>query len=132
MIYGREILDRKPTADYLVLALTPGIPFEWVVGVSKMGAVRKSALKRAVRDATPADIQKGRENASSITEDDALKMLMASAEHRGAVPLYVQLFLQATPRPDVEFAKLLGVSANKVGRWRKEHVFDPLTGARLS
>jgi hypothetical protein len=82
--------------------------------------------------ATPEDHAKAKDNAASITEDDALKMLeLTPFNYRGAIPLYAQLWLQAAPETDAKIAKQLGIKRERVCRWRNTNNFDPLTGTRL-
>jgi hypothetical protein len=124
--------QREP-ADLVVLALTPGIPFEWIVHVGRLNSVYKSELKRLVNDATPEQIALAHENASSITEDDAWAMLaIIPDDYRGAIPLYAQLWLQQTAETDAVIAKRLNKGRTRILRWRSTNNFDPLTGVRLS
>jgi hypothetical protein len=118
--------------EILVLALTPGIPFEWIIQVTNAGSVRKAQLKRMIAAATPSDMEKAKANAASITESDAYAMLkIIRPDFHGAVPLYAQLWLKASPKTDAAIAKELGLHKARIAHWRHKINFDPLTGERL-
>jgi hypothetical protein len=129
------ILDGKPVwtlPDVLTLALTPGIPPEWVIGAGKFRTIRASELKRLIRDATPEDHARAQTNAASITTEDGWAMLENTPPaYRHAMPLYAQLYLQLTDETDAAIGKRLGVHPSKILRWRTTINFDPLTGVRL-
>lgn len=132
MKYGANLLygPRVWSAEIPILALTPGIPTEWVLHAGKFSGVRAYQLKRF--EPTPEDHAKAEANAASITEDDAFAMMTVIRQnYRGVIPLYSQLWLQASPLTDGEIAKALGIKAHRVFRWRNVTNFDPVTGVRL-
>jgi hypothetical protein len=126
------ILTGNPQFDpveTVTLATTPGIPLEWIYAVLKLGRRRKDKLRELIR---AADRVLGKTNATTITLEDGHQMLLATpSTYNGAVPLYVQLWLQQTIRSDQSIADELGTNRQKIQRWRTNHVFDPLTGQRL-
>jgi hypothetical protein len=137
MKHGNFVFEARPSwegheREVLILALTPGIPFEWIIKVTRMGSVRKAALRRMIEAVTTEDHAKAEENAASITEQDGFRMLkVIPHDYRGAIPLYAQLWLQSTPQTDAEVARILGVKRERVCRWRNTNNFDPLTGVRI-
>lgn len=135
MIYGRHLLEGTRQfilPDVLILTLTPGIPFEWVLHVGNFGTVRKSELRRLIATATTEDHAKAIDNAASITLEDAFAMLnVTRPEFHGAVPMYAQMWLQASRETDAMIARILGLKPSRIMHWRTKINFDPLTGARL-
>lgn len=136
MLIHAGILDGKPRPDDLaelaVLALTPGIPFEWVCACARLGPVRRSRLKDAVTG--PELRARGQANALSVVAGDGWRMLTAIPDrpaYRGAVPLYSQLELLADPRTNRAIASELRMDHQKLRRWRVVQVFAPVSGQRL-
>lgn len=134
MLYGNHLLygPRVWSAEIPILALTPGIPFEWVIHAGNFGSVRSSELKRMLAAPTEDQLSSAQVNASSIDEQDAFAMMkLIRQNYRGVIPLYSQLWLQASPLTDAAIAKALGIKAARVTRWRHATNFDPVTGVRL-
>jgi hypothetical protein len=129
ILYG----TRNPVWDeqsFVTLALTPGMPIEWIVHCSKIGKIRGAELKRITADLIPS--QAALDNAASVTPEDAWRMLeVMPRNYRGQIPLYAQLVLKEDPRPSHEIGKQLKVPDYKIQRWRRATIFDPLTGARI-
>jgi hypothetical protein len=123
---------RKDRHALVVVAITPGIPFLWVIAAANLSTVPAGYLKFAVRNATEAQQALAIENAASVTEDDAWKMLQVTPlNYRHAVPLYAQMWLRQTPLIDREVAQLLGTTRTRVMRWRNQAEFDFLTGVPI-
>lgn len=116
-----------------VLAFTPGVPIEWIYAALKLGHRRRLKLRKMIDRCQQSDfVELGLENAASVVQGDGMKMLQAVCPgYSGAAPLWSQMELQNDQRTDGAIAAELGVSRQKVRRWRVNAVFDPLTSQRL-
>lgn len=137
MRYHAGILDGRPRwadeGEVLILAHTPGVPLEWIYAAMDLGERKRARLRKLI-DATQTGEFPGLgvENAASANEADGWRMLeVVGPKYAGAVPLWSKLALCNDQRSAVAIAQVLGVNEKKVRRWRKNHVFDPLTGVRL-
>jgi hypothetical protein len=116
--------------EVIILALTPGIPVEWIYAALRLGPKRRRRLRDMMDGASCHEL--ALENAASIVEGDGWRMIEAVCPgYSGAAPLYTQLELRNDHRSDAAIARVLGVDRQKVRRWRVNPVFDPLTGVRL-
>ncbi|MCW1401056.1 hypothetical protein OKA06_01455 [Novosphingobium sp. MW5] len=114
-----------------VLAATPGIPAEWFYTVFNWSRPWRRHFQN-IRANTRFEV--GAENAATIVEGDGWRMLEVIpdlAKYAKAIPLWTQLELLDDPRNDCVLARALGIDRQKVRRWRKKPVFDPLTANRL-
>lgn len=132
-LYGgwRRGLPNDVVCELYVLAATPGLPAEWFYAVFNWGRPWRRRFQY-IRD--NAKFEDGAENAATIVEGDGWCMLKAIpdlARYAKAIPLWTQLELLDDPRNDCVLARALGVDRQKVRRWRKKPVFDPLTANRL-
>ncbi|WP_037500686.1 hypothetical protein [Sphingomonas jaspsi] len=113
----------------MLLATTPGIPIEWVYALGGIGPKARKGLTNMIDAADPAE---GQVLAESLLPGDGLKMIAAVCpDYAGAAPLWTQLDLKNDKRSAAAIARELGVHPKKVWRWRRNVIFDPLTGVRL-
>lgn len=119
--------------EVLILALTPGVPLEWIYKALGLEWRRRRRLRAMLAWSQSTDYPHlGLENAASVREGDGWMMLQVVCPgYSGPAPLASQLELRNSARSDTENAKLLGVDRKKVWRWRSNPVFDPLSGARM-
>lgn len=128
----RVNLQNLEGEDLLVLALTPGVPVEYVWAIAGLGWRRRNQLWDQMDGANADQRRAAALNAESMTQEDGWAMLLALPKgYSGAVPLWSQLALQARAEPLGEISQQLGQDRQRVGRWRRKTVFCPLTGARL-
>jgi len=119
--------------DIVVLALTPGIPLEWIYAALGLGQIRRRRLRDMIDAANRDQVMPLAEaNAASVVQGDGWKMLEAVCPgYAGAVPFWSQIELRQDPRSDGAIARVLRVDRQKVRRWRVKPVFCPLTMVRL-
>lgn len=136
MKYSAGILHHRPQwnpLELVVLALTPGMPLEWIYSAAGLGWRRRRKLLDLIAAYRSDELlDMARENAASVVQGDGFLMLeVVCPRYSGPAPLWSQFDLQNDRRSDAAIAAVLGVSRKKFWRWRTNAVFDPLTGARL-
>lgn len=130
---GRPRLNRwlaQDREDLLVMSQTPGIAYEWLQQVFRL---KTEWFKRQIAGVDPTPFKvRGRENAETVVDGDGWRMIdCMPPDYNGPVPLYVQLALKQDPRSAAELGRVLGFAAHKIDVWRRNQVFEPLTGNRL-
>lgn len=105
MKYHAGILDgaaKWSSVDALILAHTPGIPFEWIYAALGLGEIRRRRLRETVQKTLGTDwTAQGVDNAASVEPGDGWKMLEAVCPgYSGPAPLWAQIDLQKDTRSD--------------------------------
>lgn len=121
--------------EFVVFALTPGIPAEYVNYLLYIPHLERPKYRQIVEDLRHEAEPLAFENAGTISIDDGWKMLTAVRKRRnynGIIPHWSALALQELCRekPIKELAAELRVSRFTIMRWRRSQ-FHPLTLRRM-
>lgn len=126
--------DREKQLEFAVVALTPGMSAEWLFHVLRMKSLKRTFGRACVRYHWDTAWPLAQQNVGTITLEDGWTMLklIKPKKFKGYPPHWGSLALRHHLQDHtlLETAEELGVSINRVWRW-KTGVFHPLTLQRL-